>query len=417
MTTTQPGRRTDQVAFGAADHRAQAAPRPLDGVLVVAVEHAVAAPFATRQLADLGARVIKVERPGQGDFARGYDDKVAGLSSAFLWLNRGKESVELDLKTDHGRETLERLLERADVFVHNLSSGAALRAGLDPAAVQARHPSVIACAISGYGSTGPLADAKAYDLLIQGETGLISLTGDGEVMAKVGISIADISAGTSACTSILAALRHRDRTGIALPVEVALFDTLTEWLAYPLYYTRYGGSAPARTGTRHATIAPYGSFPTADGPILLAVQNELEWRRFCTTVMERPELIEDPRFVTHATRVAHRAELEQAIADRLTCLPLEEVTALLSRADIAHARLNDVSDLAEHPQLTCRNRWVATDSPVGTVETVLPPWLPTSADGTPPELGSIPAHGQHTASVLAWLATDGHTSRDQETTA
>lgn len=393
------------------------APRPLEGVLVVAVEQAVAAPLATRQLADLGARVIKIERPGGGDFARGYDDTVRGFSSAFLWLNRGKESVELDLKTAGGRETLERLLTRADVFVHNLSSQAAQRAGLDPAAVQGRHPSVIACAISGYGSTGPMAEAKAYDLLIQGETGLISLNGDGGVMAKVGMSIADISAGTSACTGILAALRHRDRTGVALPVEVALFDSLSEWLAHPLYYTRYGGSAPARTGTRHATIAPYGSFPTADGPILLAVQNDREWRRFCATVLERPELAEDPRFVTHAARVAHRSELEQTIADRLCRLPLDDVGTLLSQADIAHARLNDITDLAEHPQLTSRDRWVGTGSPVGTVETLLPPWLPTSPDGSPPDLGAVPAQGEHTASVLAWLATDEHPSQDQETTA
>lgn len=384
---------------------------------MVAVEHAVAAPLATRQLADLGARVIKIERPGGGDFARGYDDKVQGLSSAFLWLNRGKESVELDLKTDDGREALERLLARADVFVQNLSSPAAHRAGLDPTAVQGRHRSLIACAISGYGSTGPMADAKAYDLLIQGETGLISLTGDSDAMAKVGISIADISAGTSACTAILAALRHRERTGVALPVEVALFDSLTEWLAYPLYYTRYGGSAPARTGTRHATIAPYGSFPTADGPILLAVQNDNEWRRFCATVLGRPELADDPRFIAHTARVTHRAELEQTIADRFSRLPLDDVARLLAQADIAHARLNDISDLAEHPQLTSRDRWIDTGSPVGTVETLLPPWLPTAPDGTPPDLGTVPAQGEHTASVLAWLATDEHHSHDQETTA
>ncbi|MFK5690952.1 CaiB/BaiF CoA transferase family protein [Ornithinimicrobium sp. LYQ92] len=396
---------------------AHGAPRPLEGVLVVAVEHAVAAPLATRQLADLGARVIKVERPGGGDFARGYDDKVDGLSSAFLWLNRGKESVELDLKTDTGRRSVERLLSRADVFVHNLSSQAALRAGLDTAAVQGRHPSLIACAIGGYGTTGPMADTKAYDLLIQGETGLISLTGDGEVMAKVGISIADISAGTTACTSILAALRHRDRTGVALPVDVTLFDSLTEWLAYPLYYTRYGGTAPARTGTGHATIAPYGSFPTADGPILLAVQNDHEWRRFCETVLEQADLAHDPHFVTHAARVANRARLERLIADRLEHLSRADVARLLTQADIAHSRLNDISELAEHPQLTSRDRWVGTGSPVGTVETLLPPWLPTSPDGTPPDLGAVPAPGEHTASVLAWLAADDHPPHDPETTA
>lgn len=381
------------------------APRPLDGVLVVAVEQAVAAPLATRQLADLGARVIKIERPEGGDFARGYDSTVHGLSSAFLWLNRGKESVELDLKSDTGRDVLEQLLERADVFVQNLSPEAGRRAGLDPASVRRRHPHVIACAVTGYGTSGPLADSKAYDLLIQGETGLISLTGDGPVMAKVGISIADISAGSQACTSILAALRHRDRTGEALPIEVSLFDSLTEWLAYPLYYTDYGGTAPRRTGTRHATIAPYGAFPTADGTVLLGIQNDREWRRFCASVLDRPELADDVRFDAHSGRVAHRVELESIISDHLGALPLERVRALLSEADIAHARLSDIADLAEHEQITSRDRWTSTGSPAGPVRTLLPPWLPTADDGTPPDLGAVPAAGEHTAAVLAWLAT------------
>lgn len=392
------------------------APRPLEGVLVVAVEQAVAAPLATRQLADLGARVLKVERPGGGDFARGYDATVRGMSSAFLWLNRGKESVELDLKTEAGQDTLERLLGRADVFVQNLSPKAAERAGLDPAAVQGRHPSVIACAVSGYGSSGPLADSKAYDLLIQGETGVISLTGEGAIMAKVGISIADIAAGSQACTSILAALRHRDRTGQALPVEVSLFDALTEWCAYPLYYTTYGGVAPRRTGTRHATIAPYGSFPTADAPVLLAIQNEREWERFCTTVLDEPGLAGDPRFVDHAARVTHRDQLETIIGARLSRLPLTEVRALLDRADIANARLNEIGDLATHDQVTSRDRWTTTGSPVGDVRTLLPPWLPTDPDGAPPDLGPVPAAGEHTTDVLSWLETVDPTTDAQEAT-
>ncbi|WP_109472049.1 CaiB/BaiF CoA transferase family protein [Ornithinimicrobium cavernae] len=387
-------------------------PRPLEGLVVVAVEQAVAAPLTTRQLADLGARVLKIERPGGGDFARGYDDTVHGMSSAFLWLNRGKESVELDLKSPEGREVLERLLAQADVFVQNLSPSAAQRAGLDPAAVQRRHPHVIACAITGYGTTGPLASAKAYDLLIQGEAGLISLTGDGDVMAKVGISIADISAGSQCCTGILAALRHRDHTGQALPVDIAMFDTLAEWLAYPLYYADYGGTEPARTGARHATIVPYGSFPAADGLVLLAVQNDREWRRFCETVLERPDLADDPRFDSHATRMEHREELEALIIARLSPMPVADVQALLTKADIAQARLNSIADLAEHEQITTRNRWVPTPSPVGTVRTLLPPWLPTAPDGTPPELGAVPAPGEHTTQVLAWLDTINPTAEE-----
>ncbi|RIK15388.1 MAG: carnitine dehydratase [Acidobacteria bacterium] len=389
-------------------------PRPLEDVVVVAVEHAVAAPLATRQLADLGARVIKVERPGGGDFARGYDVAVRGMSSAFLWLNRGKESVELDLKSAEGSAVLERLLERADVFVQNLSPDAALRAGLDPAAVQERHPHVVACSITGYGTTGPLASAKAYDLLIQGEAGLISLTGDGEVMAKVGISIADISAGTQCCTGILAALRHRDRTGAALPVEIAMFDSLAEWLAYPLYYAHYGGTEPARTGTRHATIVPYGAFPTADGQVLLAIQNDREWRRFCQTVLDAPELAEDPRFTSHATRLAHREELEDLIVRQFSSMSVVDVQKLLTEADIAHARLNSVSALAEHEQITSRDRWTTTDSPVGTVRTLVPPWLPTSPDGTRPDLGAVPAAGEHTEQVLAWLAATDPIAEEAE---
>ena len=378
--------------------------RPLEGVIVVSVEQAVAAPFATRQLADLGARVIKVERRDSGDFARAYDQRVDGLSSAFLWLNRGKESVALDFKDDDGRAVLERLLQRCDVFVHNLSPTAARRAGLDPKSVQHRHPDVIACAISGYGSSGPLADAKAYDLLVQGETGMMSLTGDGDQMAKVGISIADISAGSYAYSSILAALLHRDRSGETLAVEVSLFDSLTEWLAYPLYYTMYGKSAPTRRGTSHATIAPYGAFTTRDGQqILVAVQNEREWTRFCDIVLGDPDMATDPRYSSNHSRVENRTGLDAHVADRFFGLDRGTALELLRQADVACSRLNDISDLADHEQLVKRDHWTDTASPVGTVRTLLPPWLP---DADRVQLGSVPELGEHTDDVLGWLGLD-----------
>jgi itaconate CoA-transferase len=373
---------------------------PLDGVVVVAVEQAVAAPFATRQLADLGARVVKIERPGLGDFARHYDEAVDGLSSAFLWLNRGKESMTLDLRTPDGRAVLDRLLEVSDVFVHNMSPQAARRAGLDTDTLQTRHLRLIPCSISGYGRSGPMSDAKAYDLLVQGETGIVSLTGSGEQMAKVGISIADISAGMYAYSSILAALLHRERTGEALPVEVSLFDSLTEWLAHPLYYTMYGGAAPQRMGTSHATIAPYGAFEASDGRLLLAVQNDHEWRRFCDLVLGEPDLADDRRFASHRLRVENRHELDTRIARRLASLDLASALGLLERADIACARLNDITALPEHEQLTVRDRWVDTESPVGTVRTLAPPWLPAGSHAL---LGGVPDVGAHTEAVLRWL--------------
>jgi formyl-CoA transferase len=376
---------------------------PLDGVVVLAVEQAVAAPFATRQLADLGARVIKVERREHGDFARGYDEAVHGTSSAFLWLNRGKESMTLDLKTPRGRELLEDLLEVCDVFVHNMSPGAARRAGLDTGSLRSRHERLIPCAISGYGNSGPMSEAKAYDLLVQGETGIVSLTGTEEQMAKIGISIADISAGMYAYSSILAALLHRERTGEALPVDVSLFDSLTEWLAHPMYYTMYGGAPPRRMGTSHATIAPYGAFDTHDGRLLLAVQNDREWRRFCAVVLEQPELSDDPLFTSHRRRVENRDALDALIARRLGRLRLRSALALLERADIACARLNDISALAEHDQLVKRDRWVDTDSPAGAVRTVAPPWLPVDTEST---LGAVPDVGAHTEAVLQWLGHD-----------
>lgn len=374
--------------------------RPLAGITVVSVEQAVAAPFATRQLADLGAEVIKIERPGSGDFARGYDKTVGGISSVFVWLNRGKSSVCLDIKAPAGREILEELLGTADVFVQNLAPAAAERAGFDIAALGVRHPGVIACTVSGYGSGGPLRDAKAYDLLVQGETGMLSVTGDGDSMAKVGISVADIAAGMYAYSGILAALVHRDRTGEVLPVEVSLFDSLTEWLAYPLYYTRYGGQAPPRMGTSHPTIAPYGSFPTADGIVLVAVQNDPEWHRMCSVVLADPARADDPLFASNSARVAHRSALDTLVGSRLARLPTAEAQVLLTRAGIPHARINDITELAGHPQLVERDRWVDTPTPGGPAQTLYPPGLPGSVRV---DLGRVPAAGEHSASTLKRL--------------
>jgi itaconate CoA-transferase len=377
---------------------------PLDGVLVVAVEQAVAAPFATRQLADLGARVIKIERPGTGDFARHYDSKVNGVSSVFVWLNRGKESVELDIKSPGGRTVLDALLERADVFIHNIAPDAAKALRLDPATLRNRFPELIPAAVSGYGSSGPLASSKAYDLLVQGETGLMSLNGDEEHYARVGISIADISAGMYAYASVLAALYHRSQTGQSLPVDVSLFDSLAEWLSYPLYSTMHSGKPPRRTGTRHGAIVPYGAYPTAGGEqVLLAVQNDAEWRRFCVHVLEDPALADDPSFSSHERRVEQEAELDRRINAALE--PLDRVTVLarLAAAGIACARVNPIEQLAAHEQLASEERWTTTGTESGAVRTLLPPWVP---DGRSGDLGAVPALGQHTQDVLDWLRSE-----------
>ncbi|MDN5913548.1 MAG: CoA transferase [Pseudonocardia sp.] len=384
-------------------------PAPLDGIVVVALEQAVAVPFATRQLADLGARVIKLERPGTGDFARGYDGKVGGLSSAFLWLNRGKESVELDVTSEAGLRLLDALLARADVFLHNISPAAALRRGIDSASLSARFPGLIAGSVSGYGTRGPMADAKAYDLLVQGETGMISLTGEEDSPAKVGISIADISAGMYAYASVLAAIHHRSRTGQVVPVDVSLFDSLTEWLLYPMYYTAHGGVAPKRMGSGHATIAPYGPVTVGDGSqVLLAVQNEREWVRFCADVLRVPELAEDPRFGSQELRVAHRRELDAVISDKLEYLDRETVLKRLDAADIASGRLNPIERLPEHEQLA--GRWTQIGTEAGPVPTVLPPWAPPGVE----RYGNVPALGEHTRAVHDWLGLDLDGSRPNE---
>jgi crotonobetainyl-CoA:carnitine CoA-transferase CaiB-like acyl-CoA transferase len=377
---------------------------PLDGITVVGLEQALAAPFATRQLADLGARVIKIERPDGGDFARGYDTVVGGESSAFVWLNRGKESVQLDLADPDGLAVLHRLLARADVLVANLAPAALERRGLTPAALAPRHPHLITCVVSGYAPGGPSAQRKAYDALVQAETGLMSLTGSAGAPAKVGISIADIAAGCYAFSGVLAALRHRDRTGEALPVEVSLFGALTEWMAYPLYYTAHSGAAPVPMGTAHPTIAPYGAVTAADGrSVMIAVQNEREWPRLAADVLDEPALATDPRFASNSQRVAHRTELDAALTAACARFPADVLTERLDAAGIAWSRLTELADLADHPELAAAQRWLHTGTPAGPVRTLRPPGAPGDRVATG---GAVPALGAHTAAVLAELEED-----------
>jgi itaconate CoA-transferase len=376
----------------------------LDGITVVSVEQAVAAPFATRQLADLGARVIKVERPGTGDFARDYDQTVKGLSAYFVWLNRSKESIALDLKRPGARTVMARLVERADVFVQNLAPGAAERLGLGAEALRASHPRLIACSVSGYGSTGPYRDKKAYDLLVQCETGLVSVTGTPETPAKVGISVADIAAGMYAYAGILAALYERERTGVGGSLEVSLFDALGEWMSQPAYQSAYGGSPPPRTGASHASIAPYGPFAAAGGAqVNLGIQNEREWAAFCAIVLERPEVARDERFASNARRVEHGEELRLLIEDAFGRLPVERVVERLEAARIAYARMNSVQEFVDHPQLATRDRWREVGSPAGPIHALLPPVV---AAGTEPRMGPVPAVGEHTDAILRWLGYD-----------
>lgn len=382
-----------------ADHPSAPQPLPLEGITVVAVEQAVAAPFATRQLADLGARVIKVERVDGGDFARGYDTAAGGLASHFVWCNRGKESLALDLKDPRGREVVRRLVADADVFVQNLAHGAAARLGLDAAALCAAHPRLIAVDISGYGPRGPYADKRAYDMLVQCETGLVSVTGTPERPVKAGIPAADIAAAMYAFSGVLAALVRRGVTGRGGPVEVSLLDSLAEWMGHPLHHTMHDGEPPARTGLAHPVIAPYDAYPTADGGrVLLSVQNDREWRRLAEQVLERPELGTDPVFATNAARVAHRAETDAAVSRALGALDTGEALARLERAGLACARLRDPRELAEHPQLAARDRWRQVGSPVGPLRALLPPL--TLPGGGEARMGDVPALGQHTGALL-----------------
>ena len=371
---------------------------PLDGLLVVALEQAVAAPFATRQLADLGARVIKIERAGAGDFARGYDTSVLGQASYFVWLNRGKESVELDVKSDEGRAVMAALLARADVFVQNLAPGAAERLGLDAAGLLARHRRLICCSVSGYGPDGPYAGKKAYDLLVQCEAGLLSVTGTPDVPCKAGISVADIAAGMYAYTGVLTALYERERTGRGSSFTVSLLDALGEWMTQPYLYTVYGGREPRRTGARHASISPYGPYQARGGEVFIGLQNEREWAVLCDKVLARSDLITDERFTTNPDRVKHDDELTAIIEDVLASMTPDEVVVRLDAAGIASARLRTPAEFAAHPQLAARDRWREADTPGGPVRALLPP---VTVPGREPALGAVPALGQHTEAVLA----------------
>jgi itaconate CoA-transferase len=380
---------------------------PLHDLTVVSVEQAVAAPFATRQLADLGARVIKIERPEGGDFARSYDSTVKGLSSYFVWLNRSKESLTLDLKRPEAQVVLARLLERADVFVQNLAPGAPDRLGTNPAVLRARYPRLIVCNVSGYGASGPYAQKKAYDLLVQAEVGLISITGTDETPSKVGISVADISAGMYAFSGILAALYARTTSREGTSLDVSLFDALGEWMSPQAYYTSYGGVPPPRTGANHASIAPYGPFESREGgPVYLGIQNTREWTRFCAEVLRQPHLADDERFRTNPLRVVHRVALHADITRVFCDLSADDIIARLESAGIAHARMNSVAGFVGHPQLSARDRWRDIDSPVGPLRALAPP---VNMEDVEPVMGAVPALGQHSDAILNELGYDGDT--------
>ena len=379
---------------------------PLQGVTVVAVEQAVAGPFATRQLADLGARVIKIERPDGGDFARAYDVTVKGMASHFVWLNRSKESLTLDLKRPEAMRVIERLLENADVFLQNLAPGAIDRLGLGADALRRRYPRLIICNLSGYGTSGPYADKKAYDLIIQSEVGMLAVTGTEDTPSKVGVSIADISAGMYAYSGILTALLARKDSGEGTVVDVALIDTLGEWMSYVAYYTQYGGTQPPRSGASHATIAPYGSYRTCDGAIIIAVHNKVEWTEFCSRVLQQPALAEDPRFQTNVLRVRHREALTEAIEAVLMHLPSAEVLRRLETASIANARVNSIGEYLQHPQLAARDCWREIESPSGPIRALVPP---VRLQDVEPAMGAVPALGQHSRAILEQLQFDRDT--------
>ncbi|TBL75994.1 CaiB/BaiF CoA transferase family protein [Paenibacillus thalictri] len=378
---------------------------PLEGITVVSLEQAVAAPFATRQLADLGARVIKIERPQTGDFARAYDGTVSGLSSHFVWCNRSKESMTLDLKKKEACDILDALLLEADVFVQNLAPGAVDRLGFGAAALKEKYPQLIICNISGYGSDGPYRDKKAYDLLIQCEAGLVSITGTEGTPSKAGISVADIAAGMYAYSGILTALLARAKSGgTGTVLEVSMLDALGEWMGYPLYYASYGGVEPKRSGASHATIYPYGPFPAGDGKLIfMGIQNEREWAYFCKDVLECPELTGDPRFDSNSKRVTAQNELEPIITGVFRTMTAESIVGRLDKAQIANARLNSLREFAEHPQLNARQRWREVDSPAGLVKALIPP---VTLEGIEAVMGPIPAVGEHTERLLAEFGFD-----------
>ena len=375
--------------------------RPLDGITVVSLEHAVAAPFCTRQLADLGARVIKVERPGSGDFARGYDQRVKGQSSHFTWINRSKESLALDVKQPQAKAALLQLLKTADVLVQNLAPGAAARMGLSYEVLKAHNPKLIVCDISGYGADGPYRDKKAYDLLIQSEAGFLSVTGTPETPSKSGISVADIAAGMYAYTNILSALLLRGKTGEGSHIDVSMLEAMGEWMGYPMYYAFDGAPPPPRTGASHASIYPYGPFVAGDGKtVMLGLQNEREWKAFCDAVLQQPAVATDARFDSNAQRNAHREALQALILQTFAALTAAQVVERLEAAGIANARVNDMADLWQHPQLQARQRWRTVDTPAGEVPALLPPGVNSAFDY---RMDPIPAVGQHNASILAEL--------------
>jgi crotonobetainyl-CoA:carnitine CoA-transferase CaiB-like acyl-CoA transferase len=379
---------------------------PLEGITIVSLEQAVAAPFATRQLADLGARVIKIERPEVGDFARGYDATVRGLSSHFVWLNRSKESLTLDLKRPEASGVLRRLIEKADVFVQNLAPGATERLGFATRALREKYPRLIVCDLSGYGSAGPYRDKKAYDMLIQAETGLISITGTPETPCKVGISAADIACGMYAYSGILTALLVRAKTGQGVALETSLFDSLGEWMSYAAYYSM-SGTAPQRSGANHATIAPYGPSKSGDGKLVyLGLQNEREWKRFCEVVLENPGLATDPRFDSNAKRVQNRPALDIAMGKVFGVLTTAEIIARLEAAQIANARMNTVEEFVEHPQLKARGRWTSVDSSAGPLPALLPP---VTMENVEIVMNEVPELGQHTDAILGEFGFDRET--------
>ncbi|AOJ02198.1 CoA-transferase [Burkholderia mayonis] len=375
--------------------------RPLTGITVVTFEHAIAAPFCTRQLADLGARVIKIERPGTGDFARQYDERVSGLASHFVWTNRSKESVTLDVKQPEAVDIVHQLLANADVLVQNLAPGAMQRLGFDYASLRDRYPHLIACDISGYGLDGPYRDKKAYDLLIQSESGFLSITGTDEHPAKAGCSIADIAAGMYGYTNVLAALIERERTGRGRHIDLSMLESMVEWMSYPLYYAIDDQTPPRRTGASHATIYPYGPFPAGDGKtVMLGLQNEREWTRFCDVVVRLPDLAADDRFCTNSQRSSHRDALEHIIRTAFSTLTANEVIARLDEAGIANAQVNDMQAVWQHGQLKARHRWTRVDTPAGPVPALYPPGLAAQDE---PAMAPVPALGQHTEAILREL--------------
>jgi itaconate CoA-transferase len=373
---------------------------PLSNITVIALEQAVAAPFCSRQLADLGARVIKIERPKVGDFARDYDQSVKGQSAYFVWLNRSKESLTLDVKHPEAKNILAKLIAEADVFIQNLAPGAAKRLGLGAEELRKKHPKLIVCDVSGYGTTGPYSKKKAYDLLVQGEAGVLSLTGTPESPAKVGISITDIGTGLHAYAAILAALYTRERTGEGAHIDLTMFETMAEWMGHPLYYTHYSGKAPRRSGPDHATIVPYGRFRTKDGDVLFGIQNEREWANFCDKVLGRAELAKDARYDNNTKRTAARAEVVALIENTFAGWTSAEVVAKLDAADIANSRLNTPDQVWDHPQLQARNRWREVETPAGMIPALLPA---ATFEGFEARMDPVPAIGAQTDRILGEL--------------